>query len=170
MTSLFVDRRGVELKLDGEALVFAENGERVGTVPLMPLSRVFLRGDVKLSASLLGKLGEHGIGVVVLSGRLGRPSLLLGCPHNDAARRIAQYRLSLDEGFCLRFARAVVHAKLLGQLELIRERREARALHRYPLVTCERRLEGMIGQIDAQASIASLRGLEGRRRRATSRR
>lgn len=78
MTSLFVDRRGVELKLDGEALVFAENGERVGTVPLMPLSRVFLRGDVKLSASLLGKLGEHGIGVVVLSGRLGRPSLLLG--------------------------------------------------------------------------------------------
>ena len=50
---------------------------------------------------------------------------------------------------------------LLGQLELIRERREARALHRYPLVTCERRLEGMIGQIDAQASIASLRGLEG---------
>lgn len=161
MTSLFVDRRGVELKLDGEALVFAENGERVGTVPLMPLSRVFLRGDVKLSASLLGKLGEHGIGVVVLSGRLGRPSLLLGCPHNDAARRIAQYRLSLDEGFCLRFARAVVHAKLLGQLELIRERREARALHRYPLVTCERRLEGMIGQIDAQASIASLRGLEG---------
>ena len=161
MTSLFVDRRGVELKLDGEALVFAENGERVGTVPLMPLSRVFLRGDVKLSASLLGKLGEHGIGVVVLSGRLGRPSLLLGCPHNDASRRIAQYRLSLDEGFCLRFARAVVHAKLLGQLELIRERREARALHRYPLVTCERRLEGMIGQIDAQASIASLRGLEG---------
>ena len=72
MTSLFVDRRGVELKLDGEALVFAENGERVGTVPLMPLSRVYLRGDVKLSASLLGKLGEHGIGVVVLSGRLGR--------------------------------------------------------------------------------------------------
>lgn len=104
MTSLFVDRRGVELKLDGEALVFAENGERVGTVLLMPLSRVFLRGDVKLSASLLGKLGEHGIGVVVLSGRLGRPACCSGCPHNDAARRIAQYRLSLDEGFCLRFA------------------------------------------------------------------
>ena len=54
MTSLFVDRRGVELKLDGEALVFAENGERVGTVPLMPLSRVFLRGDVKPSPVRVG--------------------------------------------------------------------------------------------------------------------
>ena len=54
MTSLYVDRRGVELKANGEALVFTENGERVGTVPLQPLTRVFLRGDVKLTASLLG--------------------------------------------------------------------------------------------------------------------
>lgn len=161
MTSLYVDRRGVELKVDGEALVFTENGERVGTVPLHPLSRVFLRGDVKLTASLLGKLGEHGIGVVVLSGRKGTPSLLLGRPHNDAARRIAQYRLSLDADYCLKFARAIVAAKLQGQLDFIRERRDADAMHRYPLTTCEKRLIGMIEQIDAQNSIASLRGLEG---------
>ncbi len=161
MTSLYVDRRGVELKVDGEALVFTENGERVGTVPLHPLSRVFLRGDVKLTASLLGKLGEHGIGVVVLSGRKGIPSLLLGRPHNDAARRIAQYRLSLDEAFCLRFSRAIVAAKLQGQLDFIRERRTADSMHRYPLTTCENRLVGMIERIDTQTSIGSLRGLEG---------
>jgi CRISPR/Cas system-associated endonuclease Cas1 len=92
MTSLYVDRRGVTLKADGEALVFYENGERIGTVPLAPLSRVFLRGDVTLSSALLGKLGERGIGVVVLSGRKAVPTMLLGRPHNDAARRVAQYR------------------------------------------------------------------------------
>lgn len=161
MTSLYVDRRGVELKVDGEALVFTENGERVGTVPLHPLSRVFLRGDVKLTASLLGKLGEHGIGVVVLSGRKGTPSLLLGRPHNDAARRIAQYRLSLDDTYCLCFSRAIVTAKVQGQLDFIQERLTADPMHRYPLTTCQKRLTGMIGQIDAQGSIASLRGLEG---------
>ena len=161
MTSLYVDRRGVELKAEGEALVFTENGERVGTVPLHPLTRVFLRGDVKLTASLLGKLGEHGIGVVVLSGRKGAPSLLLGRPHNDASRRIAQYRLSLDEAFCLRFSRAIVTAKVQGQLDFVRERRAADPMHRYVLTTCEKRLTGMIGQIDAQARISSLRGLEG---------
>jgi CRISPR-associated protein Cas1 len=106
MTSLYVDRRGVTLKADGEALVFYENGERIGTVPLAPLSRVFMRGDVTLSSALLGKLGERGIGVVVLSGRKAMPTMLLGRPHNDAARRVAQYRLSLDEHFCLRFSRA----------------------------------------------------------------
>ena len=115
MSSLYVDRKNVELKADGEALVFVENGERIGTVPLNPLSRVFLRGDIKLNASLLGKFGEHGIGVVVLSGRQGTPSLLLGRPHNDAARRVAQYRLSLDADFCLRFARAIVSAKLRSE-------------------------------------------------------
>jgi CRISPR-associated protein Cas1 len=161
MTSLYVDRRGVELKSDGEALIFTENGERVGTVPLSPLTRVFLRGDVKLTASLLGKLGEHGIGVVILSGRKGTPTLLLGRPHNDAARRIAQYRLSLDEKYCLNFSHAIVANKLQGQLDFIRECLTADAMHRYPLTTCARRLSGMIEQIDAQSSIASLRGLEG---------
>lgn len=161
MTSLYVDRKGIELKADGEALVFTENGERVGTVPLAPLSRVFMRGDIKLTAALLGKLGEHGIGVVVLSGRKGTPALLLGRPHNDAARRIAQYRLSLDPAYCLGFARAIVAAKLHGQLDLVRERRDRDAAHRYPLSLCERRIAGMLEQIDAQPTIAALRGLEG---------
>ena len=77
MSTLFVDRRGVELEFESGAIVFRENGERIGTVPVAPLSRVFLRGDVRLPASLLGKLGEAGVGVVVLSGRQGKPSLLL---------------------------------------------------------------------------------------------
>ena len=161
MTSLYVDRRNVELKTDGESLVFIKNSDRVGTVPLQPLSRVFLRGDIKLSASLLGKLGEHNIGVIVLSGRKGTPSLLLGRPHNDAARRIAQYRLSLDGNYCLKFSRAIVAAKLSGQLDLIRERRTSDPMHRYPLGVCEKRISGMLTQVDAQESIATLRGLEG---------
>jgi CRISPR-associated protein Cas1 len=161
MSSLYVDRKNVELKADGDALVFSENGERVGTVPMHSISRVFLRGDIKLNSGLLGKLGEHGIGVIVLSGRKGAPSLLLGRPHNDAARRINQYRFSLDTDYCLRFSRAVVAAKLEGQLEFIRERKDASPVHRYPLSLCERRIESMLPQIDAQATIGALRGLEG---------
>ena len=66
--------------------VFYENGERIGTVPLAPLSRVFMRGDVTLSSALLGKLGERGIGVVVLSGRKAVPTMLLGRPHKMCIR------------------------------------------------------------------------------------
>ncbi|MDR2507132.1 MAG: CRISPR-associated endonuclease Cas1 [Candidatus Accumulibacter sp.] len=161
MSSLYVDRKNVELRADGEALVFYENGERIGTVPLNPLSRLFLRGDIKLSTTLLGKLGEHGVGVVVLSGRKHNPSLLLGRPHNDASRRVKQYRLSLDGEYCLKFSRAIVAAKISGQIDFVRERKSAQPMHRYPLSVCERRLTGMLEHIDAQESIAALRGLEG---------
>ena len=161
MTSLYVDRRGVTLKVDGEALVFYENSERVGTVPLAPLSRVFLRGDVTLSSSLLGKLGARGIGVVVLSGRKAEPTLLLARPHNDAARRVAQYRLSQDAAFCLRFAQGIVAAKLRSQAAFLAERRDEEPRSRYLLTHSLRRLENAIAGVNQQASVGSLRGLEG---------
>jgi CRISPR-associated protein Cas1 len=161
MTSLYVDRRGVTLKADGEALVFYENGERIGTVPLAPLSRVFMRGDVTVSSALLGKLGERGIGVVVLSGRKAVPTILLGRPHNDAARRVAQYRLSLDADFCLRFSRAIVEAKLRAQAAFLAERRDSEPHSRYLLTVVVKRLATSIAAVDQQPSTASLRGLEG---------
>jgi CRISPR-associated protein Cas1 len=125
------------------------------------LSRVFLRGDVTLSSSLLGKLGERGIGVVVLSGRKATPTMLLGCPHNDAARRVAQYRLSLDVDFCLRFSRAIVEAKLRSQAAFLIERRESESQSRYLLTVVLRRLETTLAAVDQQTSVASLRGVEG---------
>ena len=161
MTSLYVDRRGVTLKADGEALVFYEEGERVGTVPLAPLSRIFLRGDVMLSSSLLGKLGERGVGVVVLSGRKAVPTMLLGCPHNDAARRVTQYRLSQDRGFCLAFSQALVKEKLEAQVGFLNERRDSESLNRYPISVVLRRLESISASLATQRTIASLRGAEG---------
>lgn len=56
MSSLFVDRRGIEIEVKVEALVFREKGKRVGKVPIAPLERVVLRGDVTLKTSVLGRL------------------------------------------------------------------------------------------------------------------
>lgn len=161
MTSLYVDRRGVVLKADGEALAFYEGGQRVGTVPLAPLSRVFLRGDVTLSSSLLGKFGERGIGVVILSGRKGVPSMLLGRPHNDAARRLSQYALAHNPEACLRFSREVVRQKLISQAFYLAERRDALPQARYALTLVGRKIQGALDSLDSHCSIAALRGAEG---------
>ena len=80
MTSLFVDRRGVEIRLDGEALTFYEKDERIATVPIAPLERIYVCGDTLVRAGLLAKLGERGLGVVFLSGRRFVPSLFLPKP------------------------------------------------------------------------------------------
>jgi CRISP-associated protein Cas1 len=161
MTSLYVDRRGIELRLDGDALAFYENAERVGTVPIAPLDRVFLRGDVTLQSSLLGKLGAAGVGVVVLSGRKAEASMMLAQPHNDAARRVAQYRLSQDHAFCLTFAQCVVELKIREQLSYLQELREKDLQARYELTVRCRNLTEALTNISAQGSLAALRGLEG---------
>lgn len=161
MTSLYVDRKGVEIRVDAETLVFREAGERVGCVPLRPLDRIYLRGDVTLQASVLGKLGEHGIGVVVMSGRKGEATLLMHRPHNDASRRIAQYRLSLDPAKKLELARGFVLSKLDGQVALLRRLAHEQPMRRYLLSTACRRVEAARPAAEEATSVASLRGAEG---------
>lgn len=161
MTSLFVDRRAVHLELESSAIVFRENGERIGTVPIAPLTRVFLRGDVHLSAALLGKLGEHGVGVVVLSGRQGKPSLMLARPHNDAARRVEQIRKSMDAGFCLALARDLVDKKLTRQIDWFDELRGADMQARYELTHAMQLLKEQRTRLPRAESLGTLRGMEG---------
>ncbi|MCX8017979.1 MAG: CRISPR-associated endonuclease Cas1, partial [Rhodocyclaceae bacterium] len=161
MSSLFVDRRGVQLELDCGAIVFRENGERVGTVPIAPLTRVFLRGDVTLSAALLGQLGEHGVGVVILSGRRGKPSLLLARPHNDAARRVAQIKKSLDADFCLAFAGELIERKISRQIEWFDQLRSRDMQARYELTHAMQLLRQHAGRLASADSLGRLRGIEG---------
>lgn len=164
MSSLFVDRRDAHLEFDAGALVFREgdkHGERLGTVPLAPLRRVFLRGNLTLEASLLGKLGEHGVGVVVLSGRIAKPTLLLGRPHHDARRRVEQTRRSLDDGFCLDFARQLVHDKLARQQEWLEPLRSQYPQARHPLTHTLQQLAQAQQHLPQADSLDSLRGIEG---------
>ena len=162
MTSLYVDRRGTEIRVDGGALVFYDASGRLGTVPLAPLSRVILRGNVQLSASVLGKLGEHGIGVIVLSGRKVSPSLFMGRPHNDAGRRLAQYRQVDNPIFCLNFSRQLVHDKLLSQSRMLADILSRRPALRRVLVARGGQLQALLdGRLAEMTSVDALRGVEG---------
>jgi CRISPR-associated protein Cas1 len=161
MTTLFVDRKGIAIRLDGRTLVFEEGGQRVGCVPIGPLERVVLRGDVTLQASLLGKLGEAGVGLLVLSGRRGEPSLALPRPHHDARRRVAQWRASDDAARRVALARGWVAGKLAAQQAWLAERAALDAMNRYELTTAVRRLDALRDDVAAADSCGRLRGLEG---------
>ncbi|GAB1384639.1 CRISPR-associated endonuclease Cas1 [Burkholderiales bacterium] len=161
MSSLYVDRRDVHLQHDAGAIAFYENGQRTATVPLAPITRVILRGKVTLEAGLLGHLGERGIGLLFLTGRQGRPSLLLGRAHNDTRRRIAQTRRSLDAAFCLDYARQLVHDKIERQHRWFDDLRNHYPQHRYPLTQALRQLREQQARLPEASHLDSLRGLEG---------
>lgn len=161
MSSLYVDRRDVHLQHDSGAIAFYENGQRSATVPLAPVTRVILRGHVTLEAALLGHLGARGIGLLFMTGRQGRPQLLLGRAHNDASRRVAQTRASLDAAFCLRYARQLVHGKIERQCEWLDAQRSRTPQTRYPLTQALRQLREQQSRLGAASNLESLRGLEG---------
>ncbi|WP_044469487.1 CRISPR-associated endonuclease Cas1 [Mannheimia massilioguelmaensis] len=162
MSSLYIDRKGTSIKLSGETLVCYENDERIGTIPLAPIDRIYLKGDITLQASLLAKLGEKGIGIICLSGRKNTPTLLMSQPHNDAERRIAQYELAQNETFCLAFAKKLVTLKLVTQKNWLWQASNARLDKKCLLVPKAEELDNLIGKINEQTSLPSLRGIEGR--------
>lgn len=162
MSSLYIDRKGTYVKLSGETLICYENEERIGTIPLAPIDRIYLKGDVTLQASLLAKLGERGIGVICLSGRKNIPTLFISQPHNDAERRLSQYELAQNEAFCLAFAKKLVTLKLVTQKNWLWQASNARLDKKYLLTPKAEELNNLINKINEQSSLPSLRGLEGK--------
>ena len=165
MSSLYLDRKNLSIKLDGQTLALYELGEKKGTVPLHLLERVVLRGNVQLESRVLGALTERHIGLIVLSGRNTEATAMLAAhSHGDALRRLGQYQASLDDELRKPLARWLVLVKVRAQQRLIKDALAARADLRYPLTTALQSLANIIGLLreDTQSfSLATLRGYEG---------
>ena len=165
MSSLYLDRKNLAIKLDGQALALYEEGTKKGTVPLHLLDRVVLRGNVQLESRVLGALSERNIGLLVLSGRNTEATAMLAAKsHSDTLRRLGQYQLAMDDESRMPLARWLILVKVRAQHRLLNEVLVSRAELRYPLTSVTKTLNGIIGLLreDAQnISLASLRGYEG---------
>jgi CRISPR-associated protein Cas1 len=165
MSSLYLDRKNLGVKLDGRALALYEDGIKKGTVPFHLLERVILRGNVQLESRVLGALSEHNIGLLILSGRNTEATAMLSArSHNDTQRRLGQYQASQNDGLRTPLARWLVLVKVRAQHRLLSDVLTARADLRYPLVSSLRSLGRILEQLheDSPAiSLASLRGFEG---------
>lgn len=161
MRTLYLDRKNAALELDGGALLVRVPGERPTRVPLAGLERVVVRGSATLATALLAALHERDVGLLLLSGRRGEPTAtLLGRPHADVAVRLAQAALARDPVERARRARALLEAKLAGQLRLLDELAEARPDRRKALLDGRRTVATARAAL-AAAEPAALLGHEG---------
>ena len=162
MSTLYIDRKNTRMTVSGNTLIFYENGERASTLPLHIIDRICIKGDLALSAADLGKLGEHNIGVLILSGREQQPTIYLPCARKDALRRLAQAHFSQDNTFCTRQAQSWITEKIQREQDLLRElqtrpHRGGHQLHENleQLEKSRLRLQNPINDL------ATLRGIEG---------
>ena len=163
MTTLVIDRAGLEIRDDGSALAFYEQGERRGTVPLKLLERVvFQGGGLKIDSGAMLKLAEAGVSAMFMSPRVARRvAVVLGGHHNDAAVRLAQCRVVDDPARCLLWATGLVMAKVRRQRGVLARAAITRADLRKPLGDAIASIDGIMPKIGGAGGIDSLRGLEG---------
>ena len=165
MTTLYIDRKDMELRVSGGVLEFHEPTGRRGSVPLAHIERVVLRGRVQLSTSVLGALAEAGAGVLSLSGRQSRHlATCVGRPHNDVVRRLGQFDAYRDPDARVKWSRGLIEAKTKAQIRLLRQALERRPDKRRQLTRAVVQLETLLSRVSDGArrpSIASLLGIEG---------
>lgn len=165
MSSLYLDRKNLSIKLDGQTLALYEQGEKKGTVPLNLLERIVLRGNVQLESRVLGALTERHIGLIVLSGRNTEATAMLAAhSHGETSRRLGQYQASLNDDMRKPLARWLVLVKVRGQQRMLSNALAARADLRYPLTSAIETINKIIVILRAEVvtfSLAHLRGYEG---------
>ncbi len=157
----YIDRKQAELKLDGSTIAVYAGGERVGTVPLAPLGRIVMVGDLVIHTPVFHRLAGQGVDVVFLSGKRQRyRGRLIGSLHRHARLRLRQYELSAGP-FALDCARAWIGKKLGGQLGLLKDMAEDRPAERRAALRAVEVVGQVAEKVPVAASLESLRGLEG---------
>ncbi len=161
MGTLYIDQKGSEIRIEGNCLVFVENGERKGTVPLNPLERVIMIGNLKIETGILHRLALNNISCIFLSGRnLAFRGMLHGRLHRNGLLRLKQYEKSLGS-FALTIARDLVKSKLEKQKELLTLLIDDNLTAKYELTKAVATISQILNSVSPQSDLESLRGLEG---------
>src|SRR4030043_542562 len=162
MGTLYIDRKELHIRLDGQALAFYSNGEREGLVPISPLKRVIVIGNVSIETSVLHKLSNEDISVIFLSGKRVRfGGMMHGRLHNNGILRVKQYEKSLSP-FSLEIATDIVEKKVEGQKVFLLNVRESRSDLRFPMTNAAGVLEKILETLNTDdVGMETLRGLEG---------
>ena len=161
MSTVYLDRRNLEIAVEGARLRVNPSAHGRDSIPLRMITRLVIVGTVRLDSASLAALAERGIAVVFLGGRgLRRVAQLTGTLGNDARRRLAQYRAAQNADQCLDYARWLVALKVKASRQetcrLLEHRHDARRA----LVRALEQLEGIETGLQ-QGDVSALRGKEG---------
>lgn len=162
MTTLLVDRRDVELSLDGQRVLIREPDARPRTVPLAMLQRLVVQGRARLDTGLLAALGEHGVDVLLLGARHGRRrGYLMGPGHNDVRRRLGQYRLWQDDNTRTAWSRQLIAAKVRAQRAMLNQAQHKRPDRRQVMIQALETLAHIERELPNATQPSVILGLEG---------
>ncbi|MCX8023436.1 MAG: CRISPR-associated endonuclease Cas1 [Syntrophorhabdaceae bacterium] len=138
MGTVYIDRKNLHVKLDGNALAFYMDGKREGMVPIGPIDKVVVIGHITIEAPVINRLADENISIIFLSGRRLRfHGMLHGRLHNNGLLRIKQYEkyTASNPNFSLIFSHGLVKRKIKGQSNLLKDSLTRRPELRLPITS-----------------------------------
>ena len=155
---LIVQSQHARIGKDGETLKITEEEQGETRVRLIEISDVALFGNVSITTPALSALLEREIPVTFHTHSGWFRGIAHGVGHKNVEVRTAQYRMSFDEGSCLRFARELVAAKIANQRTILRRNWRGEPDARQSVLD---HLAAARKSVDSIGTIAALLGIEG---------
>ncbi len=158
---LYVQEQGARIGVDGEVLSIklpkgkANGDEAAVEARLANTSQVSIYGNVQVSTQAMRTLAERGIPLFLFTYGGWFTGRLVGLDPKNVELRIAQYRASTDEAFCLSFAKGIVAAKIRNARTILRRN------HSAPDPVMLKHMEQMAVLAEQCDAIESLLGYEG---------
>ena len=164
MGTLYIDRKNLRIKLDGNAMALYSENQREGIVPIRPLKRVVITGNVVIETPVLHRLADAGVTVIFLSGKRQRfRGLFHGRLHRNGLLRLEQYRKT-GSSFVMEFSKELVSRKITNQKLLLDQAMLQRPDLRSIIFRAISMLDNMITKVQSlpcSSSIDEIMGLEG---------
>lgn len=163
LNTLFVTSEDVYLSLDGENVVANRDGMVAARYPLHTIQGIISFSYAGASPALMGECAERGIALSFCSPRGKFLARVSGENNGNVLLRRQQYRIADDPALSCRIARSMIFGKLYNSRWSIERtcRDHAMRVDISKLKSVCTQLHDLLSPVDEEASLDSLRGLEG---------
>jgi CRISP-associated protein Cas1 len=162
LNTLFVTTQGAYLAKERETVCVRVEGETKLRLPLLNLEGIVCFGNVSVSPFLLGKCGESGVHVSMLTSHGRFLARVVGRTSGNVLLRRGQYRRADDPSGATEIARSLLLAKLLNSRNVVqRSLRDRPEEENDPRLGAVSQLAALARDVDRCGDLDSLRGIEG---------
>jgi len=162
MTTLYLDRKNTQLKIDGKTLVCYINDERQRPIPFALLERVVISCATEFSSQVMLRLASEGIAVMLINPRSSaQQAMIMGPSSKNPHIRLWQYEALQDATFSDAIAQQWVQAKVRNQRRFLQRQLLLRADLRYDLSKAIQQLDDAVQSLHTPVDVIRLRGIEG---------
>jgi len=159
MANLYLTEQGSILRKTGDRLIVQKDKEVILDVQCSKINAILIFGNVQFTTQAIHELFEHGIEMALLT-RTGRLIGQITSPTTkNIELRVAQFKRYGEEAFKLDLARAIVNAKIVNCLNLLKA-----FSYNHPNIGLSGEISGIeasLKDVSGADNVPSLRGIEG---------